>query len=322
LAVGDAQIHEVRAGIAMKLWCENVSIRSALTSWPADRLFSLTDSSVPFVNCPHLLLVHQAHLVYAPDAWGFDAPPSLRLRMGLMTAYLRQTLRSVTRVTVQSQDMKTRLCERFDVADQQVVVVPSAVTLAPADLEEGGERPEREAMTLLCVSSAAPHKNIPVLFDMLRALEPRHGDVRLQLTMEGEAHPDLVGAAKDRGVLDRVDFLGRCSREQIQDLSRRATLALQPSLLESFGLTYYESMAVGLPLVVADRAFAREACGDAARYAEGCSGESFAAQVDALLDRPSEAHDLAELARRRVEALGWDWARVGSRYLDLVERLE
>ena len=52
---------------------------------------------------------------------------------------------------------------------------------------------------------------------------------------------------------------------------------LIPSLLESFGLTYFEAMSFGRTVIAADTEYARAACGDAAFYFRPCDAS------DALL---------------------------------------
>ena len=57
-----------------------------------------------------------------------------------------------------------------------------------------------------------------------------------------------------------------------------------PSLVETVGLPLLESMSLGVPVVAADRPYAREICGDAAEFFDPKSSESFAASAGRLLE--------------------------------------
>jgi glycosyltransferase involved in cell wall biosynthesis len=318
---GRLMLRGTQPGLSAKFRTENVSLRRALRTWKADRLFSFTDTSLVACPVPHGLLIHQAHLAYSPDEWGFAAPPRLRAQMASMVAYLKLCLPSVAFVTVQSADMKRRLCARFDLNEDDVVVVPSALGASwgkPSPRADGGQ--QTHPPSLLCVTNAAPHKNLAVLADTLASLSGPYAQVRLTLTVEAGSAPRFVERAAQLGVLDRVDFVGVCAPTDLARLARGATLSIQPSMLESFGLTYYEAMAAGLPVIAADRAFAREACGDVALYAQGDSGEDFACQVRALLDDETVAQERGERGLQRHSEAAHTWSQVAAAYLKLITR--
>jgi len=239
--------------------------------------------------------------------------------MASMVSYLKLCLPSVSFVTVQSADMKRRLCGRFGLEEEDVVVVPSALGTSWGEPSpRAGGAPQTQPPSLLCVTSAAPHKNLAVLADTLASLSGPYAQVRLTLTVEAGSAPRFVERATQLGVIDRVDFVGGCAPTDLAQLARGATLSIQPSMLESFGLTYYEAMAAGLPVIATDRAFAREACGGAALYAQGDSGEDFACHVRALLDDETLARERRERGLERHSAAARTWNQVASTYLELI----
>jgi glycosyltransferase involved in cell wall biosynthesis len=305
-----------RPGFGSKLLRENVAMRRALRAWRAQRLFSLTDTSLIACPVPHLLLVHQPFLAYAPHERGFRAPPRLALRMWAMAHYFRAGLRGVTRLTVQTHDMRRRLAARFAIAPERIAVIPSAI-------ERGRfarTQPRREQPLYVCyVASALPHKNHVVLAAMMAELAPRWPDLRCRLTVALEQVPELAAAARARGVLDRFEFLGALAHERVPALLADALALVMPSRLESFGLPYYEAMAIGCPVVAADLPFAREACADAGLYADPGSGAAFAAQVARLLETRAAREDAGERALVRFSAIERSWADVARDYLALLE---
>jgi glycosyltransferase involved in cell wall biosynthesis len=91
-----------------------------------------------------------------------------------------------------------------------------------------------------------------------------------------------------------------------------------PSLLESFGLTYYESLALEVPIVACELPFAQEACGDCALFAEPHSGASFADAIRRLLCDADLRSRLTESGKSRFLEQAWSPERVGERLLALL----
>jgi glycosyltransferase involved in cell wall biosynthesis len=60
--------------------------------------------------------------------------------------------------------------------------------------------------------------------------------------------------------------LGEISHKKVGQVLNDCDAVLFPSLLETYGIPYYEAMYFSKPLIVSDLDFARDACGDAAIY--------------------------------------------------------
>jgi glycosyltransferase involved in cell wall biosynthesis len=313
--IPNCRVNRVAAGVGSKFWTENVSIRSELSRGDYDALFSLGDTSLPESPVPHLLMVQQAYLAYAPEEWGFEVPRGFRLKLALMEKYFQAGVRSVVRFTVQTNSMRRHLCQRWDIAPAQVEVVPSFVNV---ELSEDSE--ESSGAPYICyVASASPHKNFEVLPAMMAELAKSWPQLICRLSVEPGQMPGLVIAARRLGVLGQFEFLGRV--DDVGALLGGARAFVMPSKLESFGLPYYESMAAGCPVVAADRDFAREACGDAALYADADAPQEFAAQVERLLNDVELADKLTKTGRERIEQQRWSWEKAAGCYLSLLEDL-
>lgn len=70
-----------------------------------------------------------------------------------------------------------------------------------------------------------------------------------------------------------------------------------------------EYMALGAPIVSFDLKESRVSAQDAARYAADDDAESFAAEIDRLLDDRDARERMATIGRRRVESeLAWKYS--------------
>jgi glycosyltransferase involved in cell wall biosynthesis len=77
-------------------------------------------------------------------------------------------------------------------------------------------------------------------------------------------------------------------------------------------------MAAGRPVVVADKPFAREACGDAALYADEDSAAGFARHVEKLVADPALRARMAARGRQRFATINRSWDAVATRYVELL----
>ncbi|MCO5171740.1 MAG: glycosyltransferase [Planctomycetes bacterium] len=142
---------------------------------------------------------------------------------------------------------------------ERVVRIPNGVDLGPdvAQADPGA------APTVLFVGRLDPAKGAD---DLLRAFARlAGGGARLVLAGDGPERPALERLARDLGVADRVDLLGR--RDDVPALLRGATVVAVPSRSEGLSNALLEALAAGCAVVATAIGPNREAAGDAALLA-------------------------------------------------------
>ena len=137
-------------------------------------------------------------------------------------------------------------------------------------------------------------------------------NVTLDVAGDGEDLEICRQEAEQRGVSSRVRFLGRLSREQVEQVYKEADLFLFPSFREPTGIVLFEAMRHGLPVITTDRGgpghIVNDMCGvripvhNPQQFAE-----DIAAAIRAIaLDR-NKLVSLSDGARKRVLEIGlWD----------------
>ncbi|MEP7273329.1 MAG: glycosyltransferase, partial [Acidobacteriota bacterium] len=131
---------------------------------------------------------------------------------------------------------------------------------------------------------------------------------------------ELVQALK---LGDAVQVLPFLSRKALAAVYRRASLALQPSEREGFGLPVVEAMACGTNVVASDIDSLREAGGEAATY---CPVGEVAHWSDAVVQLLGERkRDPAAWEQRRIRGLAqatrFSWSEHARKVVAVYETL-
>ncbi len=139
------------------------------------------------------------------------------------------------------------------VAPQKIAVIAS--TVDPADLAPSASRAElreREGLedpdvVLLSLANLVPRKGLDVLLEALPAVLAEAPRVRVWIGGDGPEREPLERAARERGMSERVKFLGR--RQDKADLLTLCDAFVLPSRREGLGVAALEAMASGRPVV-------------------------------------------------------------------------
>jgi glycosyltransferase involved in cell wall biosynthesis len=107
------------------------------------------------------------------------------------------------------------------------------------------------------------YKNFEVILEAWKSLcENPDWDGELVVTVNELSGSYGRGLLKRFGGLKGVNFAGRLTRSQVQQMYLQSDCLIFPSKLETWGLPITEAKHVGLAILVADRLYAREAVGN------------------------------------------------------------
>ncbi|MDH2908689.1 MAG: glycosyltransferase, partial [Candidatus Eremiobacteraeota bacterium] len=114
---------------------------------------------------------------------------------------------------------------------------------------------------------------------------------------EGPEREALETLVRERGLHDRVRFLGALPRESLPDYYASADAFLFPSLTETQGLVQVEALAAGLPVLAADLPQNRDVLGGCARLLAPNAG-SFALAMEGAVLAVATREEMLVVARR------------------------
>jgi glycosyltransferase involved in cell wall biosynthesis len=319
LVPANVEIRTLGLGVAPRIVWEQTLLPLLLARWRADVLFAGFDIAPVLAPCPVLLAVRNPSPATIGDA---AVPKSLgqhlagrvhqtlswlscrRARLVFYpTAFAAELLGSVMRVPA----ARRRVVHHGTDREYFAVARPAANALGRYGLESRSY--------VLYVSGFYPYKHPEVLIEAFHTFANEAAGQRFKLVLVGA---DLLIAASKRvmegrlraqvqalGLSDRVVFTDQVAREDLAALYQNAAAFVLPSVMETFGLPYVEAMASGAPVICADMPFAREICGDAARYFPPGDCHALAELIAGVTTDGDEAGRMAAAGRERSAAFSW-----------------
>lgn len=159
-------------------------------------------------------------------------------------------------VIVQQEWLRQEFLRRFGPLPM-VVAHPSIDTAPPH-----GKLPTCLPYVFFYPSLARVFKNIEVLCEAARLLRQRGAvDFELRLTLDGSENRYARWIKTRYSSTHGIRFMGRQDRAEMETNYREASALIFPSRLETWGLPITEAKQHGLPMLVANRAYARETVG-------------------------------------------------------------
>lgn len=249
----------------------------------------------------------------------------------LMTEKILDGLRKAAWVTCDSLATRDELLKHNIVPEKRTSIVHNGVHPtckadpdADADAEStrllGARRDE--AIDLLHVGSTIARKRIDVLLRVFAEVRKEFPGARL-IRAGGALTSEQVKLVEQLGLSHSIVELPALSRSVLAAVYRRATLVLQTSEREGFGLPVIEAMACGASVVASDIDVLREVGGAAAVYCPVAEVCEWSETVINLLHERREQSSQWE-ARRETglrQAAKFSWSEYTAKMVALYRKL-
>lgn len=256
----------------------------------AGQLLSLNGVGLFEGACPQVVLIQQP-LLYDLEGLAM-MPPAFVARMAVLRALTIATCRRARAIIVQTEQVAASVVKHLGLPQEKLhVLSPTLPALAPTLPRASHDH----APTLLYVGHHAPYKNTAILPKLMAALWAKLPQARLMFTGQPPWRRGLHDA--------RLIALGQLPHAQLLGVMRSASALVMPSVSETVGLPLLEAMSLGLPIIAAERPYAREICADAAFYAPHHDADAFASCAYTLLADPDLWRARALASQSRAAAL-------------------
>lgn len=108
----------------------------------------------------------------------------------------------------------------------------------------------REPGELLFIGTIEPRKGLHFLIEALgKVKEDYHFSIAGNYSKQKEYYNRLLARAKELGISKKIDFLGRITDEQKEELLQKAYAFVFPTQDEGYGIVMIEAMGHGVPVV-------------------------------------------------------------------------
>jgi len=190
---------------------------------------------------PFVIVEHRSFFVWSTE----------RARKMVKPFYLpffEQAYRQCSRLVLVSPSLRTGLQALMPWIDEKITVIPNMIRedmfLPPAVPRV------RDPFVFIWAGRLEHVKGVDVLLEAVRILKGQTGrEFSLKLAGRGPLRGELEELASSLGVADHVHFLGRLSREDMQEAMQAANCFVLSSRYEAFGAVLIEAMATGLPVI-------------------------------------------------------------------------
>lgn len=280
-----------------QLWASRVLRDCAVVHGPVNVLPLAIDR-------PSVVTVHDVAFLHFPEHY----PPAKRWYLRVMTGL---SVRRAHRVIAVSEQTRRDVIRAYGVEPGRVVVVPNGI-------DAGWQRVRGEELAhwraerglpehfLLFVGTIQPRKNVTTLIDALAKLDAAIDWPLYIVGAPGWRETPVYRRVQERGLAQRVVFVGYVSPAELRYWYSAATLFVYPSLYEGFGLPVLEAMACGTPVITSDRSALPEVAGDAAWLVDPTDPAALATAIATLARDPERRIALTRAGFARAQAFSWE----------------
>ncbi len=204
-------------------------------------------------------------------------------------------------ILVPSEYVKNQLISDWKINDKKILVTKEA---AEDNLfGKIGELPENvKKPFIFFVGNAHPHKNVEGLIKAFLILRKNYQ--YMQLVLSGK---DSYFWKKIKNKFEQKDIIytGFVADDKLSKLYSEASVYVEPSFEEGFGIPILEAMGIGVPVVSSNAGSLPEVGGDAALYFDPKNIEEMASKIQLILNSEKLRNELIEKGKLRVKQFSW-----------------
>jgi glycosyltransferase involved in cell wall biosynthesis len=190
---------------------------------------------------PYLIVEHRSFFVWS-------TPEAQKMVKPFYLPFFEEAYRQCFRLVPVSESLLTGLRSLMPWIDEKVEVVPNMIR---EDMFLPPELPRKcEPFVFFWAGRLEHVKGIDQLLEAAAELHKQQvPPFLIRLAGRGSLRPQLEQQARELGIYHLVTFLGRISRQQIQEEMQQACCFVLPTRYEAFGAVLIEAMATGMPVI-------------------------------------------------------------------------
>lgn len=236
-----------------RLKWEFLDSKKFINNLEADIVFSMQNTIGRGINGKKIIYLHQS--IPFQDTKRFSLLKReeriFAIYQYVIGALIKQSLKRVDRVIVQSEWMKKAVENKVNIKPNKVYVVPPTVNITYRDLEELSINNKK----FFYPASSAIYKNHKCAIEAINKLiKEGFKDFEVEFTLNDEYYNILEITPEMKGI---VKLSGSLSREEVFKRYKKSVLIF-PSYIETFGLPILESRNLGGLILASECDFSKE----------------------------------------------------------------
>lgn len=286
-----------------------------------DMVYTMAGPAYTSFDATHVMGISNPFITHADRQAVFlgATPVKMFLRI-LQISYQMGHARRADAWIFQTKEARDGFCRRLRVGRERTVVVPNAIDGDFASYFDSRPveaiNPANSEVNIFCPGLPYLHKAlqlVPAIAAEVQAVLRGSVGCRFVLTIDentdlwGNIHKECV----QLGVENIVTTIGSYRYSDAPAAYEKADVVFIPSILETFSASYLEAFAAKIPLVAADKGFARDICGDAAVYVDPFDAPGAASELVRLIRDGDRQLDLIKKGLDVVETYGDQESRFG-----------
>lgn len=272
--------------------------------------FDIFYATLPFKkNKPTVVTIHDLTPLVMSDRY----PKGVRSTIGLILQWL--SLRNVSAIITDSENSKKDIVSYFRIPEEKIFVTPLAVAddykkkpsaTELAEVKKKYHLPEK--FILVLASGPDPNKNLPGLAEATDRLG-------IPLVIAGKVMPEEIKRPVPPELIDLVRlqvyphiiYPGRIPNPEFNAMLHLASLYVQPSFYEGFGLPLLEAMTTGCLVATSNTSSSPEIYHEGAITFNPHKIASIQKAIEKALSlSPKAKVAQIELAKKRSKDFSWD----------------
>ncbi|MEN7548609.1 glycosyltransferase [Rapidithrix thailandica] len=161
--------------------------------------------------------------------------------------------------------------------------------------------------TVMFMGRVTRQKGPEFLVDTAQRLLQKMDNVRFLVVGVGDCLRETMFLAKEKGVSDKMQFMGFLNREKIDELLCGTDVYFMPSVSEPFGLSALEAAQFQIPVLLSSQSGVSEVLPNALK-ADFWDTDKFANYLYALLNYQGLYQDLTALIQQDLQKSTWEKA--------------
>lgn len=222
------------------------------------------------------------------------------------------------RIIAVSHRTKNIIVERYDQSPEKVVVIHNAV-MKEAKLAHARMRKGFTEKIVLFLGRITMQKGPDYFVEAANLVLQSMQNVRFVMAGTGDMLPRMIERVAELRMQDHFHFTGFLKGAELESMFAMSDLYVMPSVSEPFGITPFEAMLYGVPVIISRQSGIAEVLTHVLKV-DFWDIEKLAASIISVLSHPELAETLAEAGHNDLQKISWHHAarKVNNLYKEML----